>query len=104
MKPYSTWTRQALAWAVGLLAVALTLAFALFMHSRLTCEITELPDAEQRAIYERTHDTLRTTCLRAKGPELTEYCREQADLITRLPNCDDDCRNLAARFTPHPTR
>jgi hypothetical protein len=67
-------------------------------------ELSDLPVTERQALYERTLETLRTTCVRAHGYELTEYCRKQADFITHFPECDSECRDLAARFTPPPSR
>jgi hypothetical protein len=35
---------------------------------------------------------------------VAEYCRQQADFIKRFPECDRECRDLAARFAPQPSR
>ena len=96
--------RRAVVWAVGLLALAFVGGFVLCTHSRLDRELTELPEPELRLLYERTDATLRSSCMRARGPMFAAYCREQAEFITQLPGCDRSCRDLAARFTPHPSR
>lgn len=104
MMPLSSPARRMLAWlaaALGLLSAAL---LAVFMHTRLDRELSELPEPERRALFERTRETLRSSCMQARGPEVTEYCRQQADFIKRFPECDRECRDLAARFAPQPSR
>lgn len=79
------------------------IGLAVFLQTRLDRELSELPVPERRAIYERTLETLRTTCTQARGLEVAEYCRRQADFIKRFPECESDCRDLAARFAPQPS-
>jgi hypothetical protein len=67
-------------------------------------EIRDLPPPERAALVERTLETLRTTCARFTGPDLTEYCSDQAELIVDLEECGPDCRAIADRFTAKPTR
>lgn len=91
-------------WAIGVAALALFSATAVLLAARVGREIEHLPVPERRALYQRTFETLRTSCTQVTGPILTEYCREQAAFIERFPECDDACRALAARFTPRPSR
>lgn len=104
MKPLSLPTRRALSWFGGLVVLALIGLLTVFRHSRLDRELAGMPTAERRALYERTLETLRTSCERAPGPKFTDYCREQADLIRRFPECDSACQELAAHFLPKPSR
>ena len=67
-------------------------------------ELRELPEAQRVAFYHRTLETLRTTCMAASGPRLTDYCHEQAALVVHFPECDAACRELARHFTHKPTR
>jgi len=65
-------------------------------------ELRKLPEAERRALHLRTVETLRTTCSNASGPELTEYCRDQAEFLVGFPECSRSCRELAQRYAPKP--
>lgn len=67
-------------------------------------ELMALPAAERAALYERTRATLAGPCRTAEGPVLTEHCRAQAELIVRFPECEAECRALAAHHMPRPTR
>ena len=97
--------RRLLAWlAAALSLLVAAVALAVFMRTRLSRELSELPEPERRALYERTLETLRSSCAQAPGPELAEYCRQQAEFIKRFPECDNECRALAARFASQPSR
>lgn len=67
-------------------------------------ELRAMPDPERHALYERTLETLRTTCARPSGPTVTDCCSEQAAFVLQLPECDDACRDLARRLDRRPTR
>lgn len=54
-----------------------------------------LPPAERIALYERTLETLQTTCAHADDVELVKFCRQQAEFVLRLRECDDACHELA---------
>lgn len=96
----STRARRSLVWGAGTIALAAAIAVVVFMQTRLDRELSDLPPSERRALFERTLETLRTTCGQARGPEVSDYCREQADFITHFPECDGACRELAARIAP----
>lgn len=104
MLPHSSSARRVLTWLAAAVALLLALAVAVCMQTRLDREISDLPEPERRALYERTRETLRSPCSQARGPEVAEYCRQQADFIKRFPECDSECRELAARFAPQPSR
>jgi hypothetical protein len=63
-----------------------------------------LPDRERSALHQRTMENLRTICARDSTAALRRFCREQAEIVLKLPECDDACRELAKRFLPAPTR
>ncbi len=104
MTSLSPRTRRALGWVGAALAIILVLAAWAVLQTRMNRELSQLPRPARRALYERTIETLRTSCMQASGPEVTDYCRQQADFIKRFPECERDCRELAARFAPKPSR
>ncbi len=93
-----------LLWLGGVLGIALVCVLALHHHTRLDRELLDVPELERRALYERTRETLRVSCTQPRGPTFTGYCREQADFLRRFPECDNECREFAAGFTPQPSR
>lgn len=99
-----TKTLKVIAWLSGVLIFLLACALAVYLHARLTRDLRGLPAPERRVLYERTLETLRTSCTHSPGPPLTDYCRDQANFIERFPECDSACRELAARFAPQPSR
>lgn len=104
MSPLPACARSTLPWLGGALLLAAVVAILVLQRARLARELSELPAAERRALYERTLETLGTACLHARGGEVADYCRQQADFLTRFPECDAPCRDLAARFAPRPSR
>ncbi|HEY6559917.1 MAG TPA: hypothetical protein VI072_21685 [Polyangiaceae bacterium] len=103
-----TASTQKLSWIFGVLAALAGLlalfGVAYFYQARADRELRELPEHESRALYERTLETLRTSCAHMTGPNLSEYCRQQADIIQRFPYCDRACREIAEKFAAHPAR
>ncbi|MCC6214441.1 MAG: hypothetical protein IT376_06205 [Polyangiaceae bacterium] len=93
-----------LAWLAAALVLVSALVAVVFMQTRLDRELSQLPEPERRALFERARATLRSTCAQASGPEVTKYCRQQADFIKRFPERDSECRELAARLAPQPSR
>jgi hypothetical protein len=70
-----------------------------------TKAIGTLSATERRALYERTLQTLETTCDRTKRPHgLDDFCREQAEFVVKFPECDAACSQRAAQFRPLPAR
>lgn len=90
------------------LAAAITLVAAIcggvFLQARLERDVTEMPAAERHALYERTRETLRSSCSQALEQDVAEHCQEQAAFITRFPECNAECKSLAARFSHRPSR
>lgn len=91
-----TRARRSSAWLAAAIGLAAAISVAVFMQTRLDHELSELPHAERRALFERPLETLRTACIQARGPEVSDYC-EQANFITHFPECDGTCRELAVR-------
>lgn len=96
--------RAASRWVLGISAAALIVATIALTMGRASREIESLPTSERQALYQRTLETLRTSCMQATGPTVTEYCREQAAFILRFPECDRECQTLAGRFAHQPSR
>lgn len=67
-------------------------------------ELRDLPEADRRALYQRTLSTLQQTCAESPGPAMMDHCRKEAELILHFPECDDDCRALTRRFLHVPAR
>lgn len=67
-------------------------------------ELRDLPEADRQALYQRTSQTLKQTCSESSGPQMTDYCRDQAELLLHFPECDDDCRALSRRYLHVPAR
>jgi hypothetical protein len=88
---------------VAALAGALLGGWALQRHAGEQ-ELRDLPESQRRAFFQRTLETLRTTCMEASGPRLTDYCREQANLAAEFPECDADCLELTRHFSHRATR
>jgi hypothetical protein len=55
--------------------------------------VRDLPPAERAKVAERAVSNLRDVCQRADRPR--EFCREQAQIVVGLPECDGACRALA---------
>ena len=65
--------------------------------------IDDLPEAERRALYHRTLESLDTVC-RSHPASLEDFCREQAELAVRFRECDPACHALAEPHLPHSSR
>lgn len=87
-----------------LFVVIAALAMWLWYASCFDRELSQMPDAERKALYERTLQTLRQTCSESPGPAMADYCREQAEMIQHFPECDEDCQLLSRRFLHVPAR
>ena len=94
--------------AAALAIVAGVLVFLFLWYSSQMVEpsaIRELPEADRRALFERTLRTLATSCDPEAHPEgLARFCREQAEFVVQFPECDEACRKLAKPHQPKATR
>ncbi len=66
--------------------------------------IRALPEAERHGLYRRTMDNLETICEPAAPRSMRGFCRQQAELATQLPDCDESCQEMARRHLSLPTR
>ncbi len=97
------WSEREERWPPGsrtlaLLLVALLLwtAAIAWREHRLKTEILALPQPTRAALYGDTVDQLRGVC--SAQPVLREHCIHEAELVVKFPECDADCRALAAIF------
>lgn len=67
-------------------------------------ELLTLPSQERHSLYAHTLETLGTVCMHAQGPELSSYCRDQAQFIARFPECGVNCQEVCRRLAPRPTK
>ena len=91
-------------WLVAALAATALILVSYFFYARVAPHVDQLPPSERRALYQRTRQTLETSCTNASGASLIDYCREQAEFIKQFPECDSECHSLVVRFTPAPAR
>lgn len=90
---------------IVLTALAALLIIAQLIFSGLERRaLGDLPAAERRLLYERTHANLTGLCTAGYGPSLADFCRAEASVIVALPECDPACKALANPFLPHATR
>jgi hypothetical protein len=96
--------KQFWVWLGAALTIACTFTAIAVLRGRMKSELLDLPPPERLALYQRTHQTLASTCAQAQGPTLTDYCKGQAELILHFPECDAACQALAQKFGPSPSR
>jgi hypothetical protein len=83
----------------ALLAVGLWMGLIARDEFRLRHALAALPLTEQQQMYRRTYEELATVCsTQPRG--LEDHCRAEAELILRLPQCDEECQTFARRFFP----
>lgn len=92
--------------AVGLVAIAVGLigAWQLLRHPA-----PNLSPVEQQALYDSNLRNFSESCEgRAALPEaggLLDFCRRQAQLLRRMPECDAECQRRTSSFAePEPSR
>ena len=91
-RPTLTWrSRTPIAVAFGLAALALVGWLATSQSS--TAALRGLPANQRAQLVERTLANLREVCHGAERPR--DFCREQANLVLQLPECDQVCREQA---------
>jgi hypothetical protein len=100
--PDERWPPRLQLLALAAVAIAAWLVTIGWREHRLNTDIEKVPAAERQILYSRTMDELRTTCRVTSA--LSDHCRDQAELVLRLPECDVQCRALAALFFEHARR
>ncbi len=77
---------------------------SLWNHRQASQDLITLPTLERQTLYQRTLETLESICVSATGPEIVDYCRDQAQFIARFPECDATCEAACRRLAPRPTK
>lgn len=67
-------------------------------------ELLALPNQQRHTLYAHALETLETVCIHAQGPDLSEYCREQAQFIAHFPECGVNCQEICRKLAPRPTK
>jgi len=66
--------------------------------------LSTLPPGQRVALYQRTLENLQTVCAGPDAGKVEAFCREQAELALRLPECDAACGRLARGHLAQPAR
>jgi hypothetical protein len=85
-----------------LISLALLAALALVVLWQVASKM-RVPDPHRVEMYQRTLETVRSSCAEPK-PAVKSYCRDQAALLLEFPECDAECVALARRVRGEPTR
>lgn len=67
-------------------------------------DLASLPPETRVGVYQRTMENLTTVCGADRAPRLEAFCREQAELALRMPECDAACQEIARPLLVYPTR
>lgn len=67
-------------------------------------DLAALPPAVREGLRDRTTANLRAICAVDRGPAIERFCRAQAEVLLRLPECDAACAAEAEKLVPHATR
>lgn len=88
------------------LAALGTCAFVWWSATADTRELRALPDAQRLLLYHNTVSNLRTVCDPAAPRSLRDFCHRQAELVSKLRECDADssCQDLVRRHLTQPSR
>jgi hypothetical protein len=65
-------------------------------------EIRALPPAQRQGLYQRTMENMKAICDPAPGRSMREFCRAQAELVLKFPECDEECHRTARRHLSLP--
>jgi hypothetical protein len=88
--------------AAALAALSLGMAAYWLFTDAERHEIRALPVEQRHRLYERTMENLKTICDPAPGRSMREFCRSQAELALKFPECHDECRRTARRHLSLP--
>ena len=88
--------------AAAVAVASLTAAGTWLLSDDEAREIRALPAVHRRALYQRTMENLKEVCDPAPGRSVREFCRRQATLALKFPECDDGCRQIARRHLSLP--
>ena len=96
--------RRALLFSAAALVIGVLVALWAVDHDAEKRALRNLPEADRRALYQRTLENVRTICARDPGDRPVAYCRDQAEVLRALPECDDACKRLVASYRRRATR
>ncbi len=85
-----------------LLAIVATISIYAWSAGEETRAVRRLPVEQRLGLYQRTMENLKTICDPAPGRSMRNFCREQAELVLQLRECDDTCRVIARRHMSLP--
>jgi hypothetical protein len=89
----------------GIAIVILTVAgSSIWTYARERETLLALPKAERQLMLDHALGTINSVCLHVDSAELADYCREQARVVARLPECDKACEATCQKLAPRPTR
>ena len=94
-------------WALAsVIAAGILVALLWWSSTADTRALRALPLEQRQAIYTKTVQILRETCDPAPPVSLRALCRTQAELASKLPECDADpaCGELVRRHLFQPRR
>jgi hypothetical protein len=90
---------------LALLLMGAMLLLWTWRHQRELDAIEQLAKPERRDLYERTLQTLTSSCGRGTRPSgLDEFCRQQAEFILQFSECDASCQSLSRQQRGTPAR
>jgi hypothetical protein len=87
-----------------LISVLLVLAAWGLLSDRKGRELAGLPPPTRLELYERTMANLTSICAGTDSRRLEDFCREQAELALRFPECDATCERQVRAILLQPTR
>lgn len=91
--------RRALVLGVVLLVLALVWGYVQGGENRA---LNAMSPVQRAALFQETRDSIRLMCLTdagvRSGGKLERRCQQQADFLTRFPECDEACRREIAPF------
>lgn len=94
------------AWTQGFVALVVFAFVGLYFwqSDKNRHAVADLDAADRRALYQRTMQTLETVCADRPDAGLVEMCREQAEIVIALPECDAHCHEVARSAIARATR
>jgi hypothetical protein len=96
--------RRALLLLVTFLVIAGAIALWIWQTGQEERAIADMSQNERIEFYQRTLQNLTAVCADHDDERLADFCREQAELAVRFPECDSSCADLARTFLGRGTR
>lgn len=96
-------SRVASAFLVVLIGLVLFVAWG-WLRDRELRDLTSLPPEARAGLYHRTLENLASVCAEGNAARHDAFCREQAEIALRFPECDAACERLARPILTNPAR